>query len=109
MVFLVILSLGVSFKDLRESVAGICFLSTPHRGSSQTHLPIILTNIANFAISGTSRFTGVMRTDLIESLQKDSPILKDISTNFRNQTTNIRIASFIEQEMTPPANARVRS
>lgn len=89
-------------------MGGIFFLGTPHRGSSQTQLPMVLTNIANLALSGASRFVGGMRTDLVKSLQKDSPILKDISTNFRNQTRNIRIASFIEQEITPPANARVR-
>ena len=84
-------------------MGGIFFLGTPHRGSSQTQLPLVLTSIANLALGGT------MRTDLIKSLQKDSLVLKDIATNFRNQTRHIRIASFVEQEKTPPALARVRS
>jgi hypothetical protein len=89
-------------------VTGILFLSTPHRGSSQTQFPVVLTRIANVALSGSSRFVGAMRSDLIKALEKDSKILKDISTDFRNQTRSIKIASFIEQSLTPPANLRVR-
>lgn len=48
-----------------------------------------------------------MRSDLIKALEKDSQVLKDISTNFRNQTSNIHIASFIEQDITPPLKSRV--
>jgi hypothetical protein len=67
----------------------------------------VLTSIANVALAGTSRFVGAMRSDLIRSLEKDSKMLKDISTHFRNQTRDIKIASFIEQNCTPPAKDRV--
>jgi hypothetical protein len=89
------------------SVAGILFLATPHRGSSETQFPTVLTSIANVALSGTSRFVGNMRSDLIKALEKDSKILKEISTSFRHQARSMKIASFIEQSLTPPAKSRV--
>jgi hypothetical protein len=89
------------------SVIAILFLGTPHRGSEETGFPLVLTSIANVALAGPSRFVGLMRSDLIKSLKKDSKILKDISTNFRNQTRDIKIASFIEQSRTPPSKNRV--
>ena len=97
------------YNNIRTSVTAILFLGTPHRGSEETGFPLVLTNIANVALVGTSRFVGSMRSDLIKSLEKDSKILKDISTNFRNQTRDIMIASFVEQKLTPPAKTRVRT
>jgi hypothetical protein len=67
----------------------------------------VLTGIANVALTGTSRFVGHMRSDLIKALEKDSQVLKDISVNFRHQASNFHIASFIEQDITPPAKSRV--
>jgi hypothetical protein len=95
------------YGSIRKSVIGILFLGTPHRGSSETRIPLILTSIANVASGATFGFIGPTRPQLIKALEKDSQILKDISTSFRNQTSKIHIASFIEQEITPPANARV--
>lgn len=89
-------------------MAAILFFGTPHRGSSETQLPMVLTSIANLALSGTSRFVGAMRSDLIKALEKDSKNLKELSTSFRNQTRCMKIASFIEQSRTPPAKSRVR-
>jgi hypothetical protein len=48
-----------------------------------------------------------MRSDLIENLKKDSKVLEDIATNFRKQTNSLQIASFIEQDITPPLKSRV--
>ncbi|KFZ03150.1 hypothetical protein V502_11189 [Pseudogymnoascus sp. VKM F-4520 (FW-2644)] len=92
------------FGNITKSVAGIAFLSTPHRGSSQAGFPALLASVANVALSGTSRYVGSMRLDLIKSLEKESESLNDISTNFRNQMGNMKIASFIELDKTPPAN-----
>jgi ankyrin repeat domain-containing protein 50 len=94
------------YENIRMSVTAILFLGTPHRGSQETVFPLVLTSIANVALAGTSRFVGSMRSDLIKSLERDSKILKDVSTNFRNQTHDIKIASFIEQDRTPPAKNR---
>ena len=95
------------YDNIRTSVTAILFLGTPHRGSEEARFPLVLASIANVALAGTSRFVGSMRSDLIKSLEKDSKILKDISTNFRNHTRDIKIASFIEQNRTPPAKNRV--
>jgi hypothetical protein len=99
------------YENIQTSVIAILFLGTPHRGSQETGLPLVLTGIANvaLALSGTSRFVGSMGSDLIKLLEKDSKILKDISTSFRNQTRDIKIASFIEQNLTPPAKHRART
>jgi hypothetical protein len=99
----------VLYDNTRKSVVGIAFLSTPHRGSSQTELPLVLANIANVVLSGVGRYVGFMRSDLIKSLEKDSMGLKDISTNFRDQTENMKIASFYELKTTPPVNKLVSS
>jgi hypothetical protein len=95
------------YANIRDSVIGILFLGTPHQGSSTTQLPQVLANIANAALTGTARFVGQIRTDLLKSLEKDSGVLKTLSTNFRNQASNIKIVSFIEQNTTPPFKQRV--
>lgn len=43
----------------------------------------------------------------MKSLEKDSKVLKSISTNFRNQASKFKIVSFIEQKTTPPLKERV--
>jgi hypothetical protein len=98
----------VDYGNITDSVSAILFLATPHRGSGETQLPMVLARIANVALAGTSRFIGRMRTDLIESLERDSGDLKGISTDFRNQMGDMKIASFIETSITPPAKTRVR-
>ena len=82
----------------------ILFLATPHRGSDATQLPALLGSIVNLA---SSRFTLRVRTDLIEAIKKDSTTLKGISTDFRNQIGQIKIASFVEQLIQFPAKSRV--
>jgi hypothetical protein len=67
----------------------------------------VLANITNAALAGAARFTGQTRADLLKSLEKDSGVLKTLSTNFRNQVSNIKIISFIEQKITPPFKQRV--
>ena len=95
------------YNSILNSVTAILFLATPHRGSEETSIPFILSSILNIALTGTSRLVGSMRSDLIKAIEKDSQILKDISTTFRNLTRNIKVASFIEQKITPPSKKRV--
>lgn len=70
---------------------------------------MMLGGIANTALAGTSRFIGHMRTDLIKSLEKDSANLREISVDFMNQMGNMKIASFIEHVVIPPAKSRVHT
>jgi hypothetical protein len=100
---------GRRFDDIRTYTLGIMFFGTPHRGSESTAFPMTLGNVANIALSRTSRYTGKIRTDLIDMLKKDSDFLKRISTNFRNQLGKLKLSSFIEQDITPPSSVRVCS
>lgn len=99
---------GSRYDDVRNSIIGILFLGTPHRGSNATSLPQIVAGIANVTLTGTSRFTGKTRSDLIAVLEKESGVLTTLSTEFRNQAGKLKIASFVEQNTTPPTNSRVR-
>ncbi|RDL35776.1 uncharacterized protein BP5553_06388 [Venustampulla echinocandica] len=97
------------YENIRKFVKGIMFLATPHRGTSETQFPKLLARIANVAtnMTGIAPFIVSTRPDLIEAIEKDSNILLDISTNFRNQTKNLKIASFTEQSVTPPAKSLI--
>ncbi|KAH0562180.1 hypothetical protein GP486_003124 [Trichoglossum hirsutum] len=95
------------YGDITNSVSAILFLATPHRGSETTQLPKVLAEIANLALTGTSLFIGRNRTDLIGFLERDSEGLKRISTDFRNQMGDMKIASFIETSITPPSRTRI--
>ncbi|EON63739.1 hypothetical protein W97_02967 [Coniosporium apollinis CBS 100218] len=90
------------YDSIRSAVTGILFLGTPHHGSGATQYPQVLANVVNVALAGSSGFVGRIRTDLIKSLEKDSKVLKSISTNFRNRASKFKIVSFVEQKTTPP-------
>jgi ankyrin repeat domain-containing protein 50 len=97
----------VHYREVRKSISGISFLSTPHRGSAIASLgllPMQLVKLANIPVSG---FAGNMRTDLVQGLGRDSESLTEITKNFRNQMVNIKVASFIETAITRPANTVV--
>jgi hypothetical protein len=94
------------YKDIQKSCAGIIFLATPHRGSKEVGFPSLIANIANIATVGLSRFVGRARTDLVDALKRDANVLEQISIEFADEPLNIKIASFIEQNITPPAKNR---
>lgn len=96
-----------TYQDIRSSCCGIIFLGTPHRGSLQTDWPLLIARIANIATSGTSRLVGNARTDLLKVLQREAPALEQLARDFADQPRNIKIASFVEQNITPPAKERV--
>ncbi len=96
-----------TYQDIRSSCVGVIFLGTPHRGSLQTGWPMLIANIAKVATVGTSRLVGNARTDLLKALQREAPVLEQLARDFADQPRNIKIASFVEQDITPPAKERV--
>ncbi len=98
----------VNYGKIQTAVAGIIFLGTPHRGSNVTRFPALLAKVANAVLSGTSRWAGGFREDLIDSLRRESSQLHDISKDFMGIVRGLRIVSCIETATTPPLNDLVR-
>ncbi|KAH0559359.1 hypothetical protein GP486_004127 [Trichoglossum hirsutum] len=101
---------AVDYGNILECTKGILFLSTPHRGSSTTRWPVLLSNVLNVALTTPklpASYAGSFRNDLLNSLLKDSDELQAISENFRNQIHSVKIVSFVEQNTTPPFSKRV--
>jgi hypothetical protein len=101
---------AADYSHLHECTKGILFLSTPHRGSSTTQWPLLLSNILNVALTLPklpASYAGSFRRDLLKSLLKESEELQMISHNFRNQMLNMKIVSFVEQNTTPPFSKMV--
>jgi hypothetical protein len=99
----------VNYGKIQNAVAGVIFLGTPHCGSSVASIPALLTKVANVALSGTSRWTGGMRDDLLDSLKRESGQLHDISKDFVGRLSGLHIVSCIEMNSTPPLKEVVRS
>lgn len=66
------------YGHITESISAILFLATPHQGSNQTQLPMVVGSIVNIALTGTSRIIGSIRADLIEARKG----LRKLETNF---------------------------
>ncbi|KAK8097440.1 hypothetical protein PG984_016579 [Apiospora sp. TS-2023a] len=96
-----------NYGIIKERTYGIVFLGTPHRGSNQTAFPSLLANIANTGTPVLSRFIGKSRADLINVLKRDAGDLEKLSYQFADQLAVIKIASFIELDITPPASTRI--
>ncbi|KAK8084091.1 hypothetical protein PG996_002872 [Apiospora saccharicola] len=96
-----------NYGTIKDRTYGIVFLGTPHRGSNQTAFPSLLANIANIGTPVLSRFIGKNRTDLINALKHEASGLEKLSYQFADQLAIIKIASFIEVDITPPASERI--
>jgi hypothetical protein len=95
------------YSNLRVSIPAILFLATPHGGSDSAAMFASLGDIVNLSLTGTSLFTGRVRSDLSKSLKKGSRELQSISRDFRHHTKDIQIYSFIEQSLTKGLKTRV--
>ena len=97
------------FEEIKDAVAGILFLGTPHNGSSTAAYADMLGNIVNIFIIGgqASRLAGSLRRDLLKSLKGNSRELLRIGAEFRVHTSGIKITSFIEQVNMRGFNKRV--
>ena len=94
---------------MKDSIAGILFLGTPHNGTPFAVYAAILSQIANIFVVGgqASRLAGSLRTELLKSLRPDSLELLRIGTDFRVHAPGMKIISFIEQVNTRGFNKRV--
>ncbi|TVY38557.1 Protein SERAC1 [Lachnellula occidentalis] len=90
------------YKQILDSVAGIMFLATPHRGSETTSFPHIFSNI--FETASTSRRG--LRKYLLKSLELNSPELQGIVEGFRSVVA-FSIIYFVEKVATKPLESLV--
>lgn len=81
------------FQNLRTSVAAIFFLGTPHQGSEVADYASVLASI-------THAVTGKIRSDALKILKRKSPILQELTQQFRHDSGNFKILSFYEQRKT---------
>ena len=56
----------------------------------------------NLVMGPSKRFIGQVRTDLLNNLRERSPELERMAGQFLNQTSGMKIVSFLEQRITPP-------
>ncbi|KAI7777971.1 hypothetical protein LA080_002883 [Diaporthe eres] len=79
------------YKDIVQSVSGIIFLGTPHRGSN---LAQVLNRVLQASVFNHSA------KEYITELQRNSLTLQDINDQFRNIATDLSIVSFFETRPT---------
>lgn len=99
------------FSNIRTSTVAIFFLATPHCGSDPARMLSVCADILNLPITSTgfARLTGKLRSDMIKALTPGSTTLLDISSDFKEHPSNIRIFSFLEQRSTMPISKKVRA
>lgn len=98
------------FADILRATRLIVFMGTPHRGSQIAAALGPLAVFANFwlDISFTSIFAGSMRTDLINTLSRDSAKLDEINESFKQRTKTMMIISCYERVKPPGSSSLVR-
>ena len=84
-----------------QSVAGVVFLGTPHRGSDLAFWGAVFSRIADFAVFGR------MRTDLLQSLNEKSKELGDICSQFVERGIPLQIFTIYERLKVPSIQALV--
>ena len=90
---------------ISESVIGIVFLGTPHRGSNLANLASVIGNILN--VNSIAMRPAVMKTSDLKLLTNNSGPLLDLALSVRHRLQNIMVVSFYETEPTPPLNVLV--
>lgn len=98
-------------KAVWSATKAIIFMGTPHDGSYYADYGKVLADVANVAsrISLTHRFTGGVRTPLIENLKSQSTGLRAIADDFVaiSQGSNLHVINFYETEAPPYTNRTV--
>ncbi|KZL70980.1 ankyrin repeat protein [Colletotrichum tofieldiae] len=100
---------GHLFAKLLQSIGGIVFLGTPHRGSAIATFASVVGRIINtsMATASVGMRPGPIRTDLLEQLHHDSEALQEVSLAVRNRLRDMRVVSFYETEPTPPLSSLI--
>jgi hypothetical protein len=92
------------YAPILKATVGIIFLGTPHRGSELVPWGILLSNLVGVTSIGKN-----IRKELLRTLKKDSDTLMDISSQFLQRATSLKIMSFIEQQVESPLTTLVTS
>lgn len=90
------------YGNILKSTTGILFMGTPHRGSDLVPWASLMSNLINLASLGQG-----IRKELIQSLEKDSHMLLDISLQFIHRAESVKIMSFLEQQIERPLTTLV--
>ncbi|CEI70924.1 unnamed protein product [Fusarium venenatum] len=90
------------YIPILKSTTGIVFLGTPHRGSDLVPWGILLSNLVRVTSIGRN-----IRKELLHTLSKDSNTLMEISKQFLQRATSLRIMSFVEQQVESPLTTLV--
>lgn len=90
------------YHDLLQSIHGVMFFGTPHRGSSLANWSTVLGNIASFASFGSKT-----NWKLSQNLQTESGQLQEISKSFVDRSKALQIISFYETDKMDFLNQRV--
>lgn len=81
------------YGELRESVRGLVFFGTPHKGGNNVSLGKIGANII-LTVGGS------VSNNLLHTIEKDSAFARNLSGDFRHQLDDYRILTFFETRKT---------
>lgn len=97
------------YGEVLQSIAGVVFLATPHRGSQSANLGHIVGTIVNTFRTTVTAGLGprLVRTDLLQTLIYDNDTLEDLSMSARSRLGNIAVVSCYENEPTAPSQSLV--
>lgn len=95
------------YADLLDSVYGLVFFGTPHRGGDHTSLGDIAAKIAG-------SITNSKKNSLMEALKKNSFFAEAVKENFRNRLNDFLILTFYESRklkgtVVRPTSVSIRS
>ncbi|KAK7976295.1 hypothetical protein PG989_014758 [Apiospora arundinis] len=84
------------YGPILETMSGVVFLGTPHRGSKAADLGAVIGTIINICSLSTP-----IRTDLLRNLKYDSAALQQLTTSVRQRLADIEVVTFYETAPTP--------
>ncbi|KAF7914114.1 uncharacterized protein EAF01_000520 [Botrytis porri] len=89
------------YRNIFELTSAILFLATPHMGSDETKLPLLISKFANGLLALPMRFSGRVRDELITPLSRGSSVLIETQDEFKRLKLydGIRVASFLEMDI----------